>query len=229
MSTLPYCYEYPHPAVTTDCVIFGFDGTKLKVLLIRRGIEPFKGRWAFPGGFLQPDETAETGALRELREETGIGHAYLEQLHTFTDPERDPRERVSRLPTSRSSKSAKCRAATMPTRRNGLPSTKFRNWLSTTTGFSAWQCCDCASASIFVPSVLNYSPRNSRSASCKCSTSHSRSAFRPKKLHKEDVASRTPTELDETTRPTPKREAKLFRFNLENNEELKQKGFKLEF
>ena len=94
MNPLPYCYAYPHPAVTTDCVIFGFDGSQLNVLLIRRGVEPFKGRWAFPGGFLQPDETAETGALRELREETGLESAYLEQLHTFTDPDRDPRERV---------------------------------------------------------------------------------------------------------------------------------------
>ena len=56
-----YCYKYPHPAVTTDCVIFGFDGEKLKVLLIQRGIEPYKGKWALPGGFLKPDESAETG------------------------------------------------------------------------------------------------------------------------------------------------------------------------
>ena len=51
-----YCYRYPRPAVTTDCVVFGFDGEKLNVLLIRRGNEPFKGAWAFPGGFLNMDE-----------------------------------------------------------------------------------------------------------------------------------------------------------------------------
>ena len=56
MEELKYHYKYPHPCVTTDCVIFGFDGTKLNVLLIERGIEPFKGRWAFPGGFLKMDE-----------------------------------------------------------------------------------------------------------------------------------------------------------------------------
>ena len=89
-----YCYQYPHPAVTTDCVIFGFDGTKLKVLLIERGIDPFKGKWALPGGFLRMDEDAEQGALRELMEETGLESAYIKQIHTFTTPNRDPRERV---------------------------------------------------------------------------------------------------------------------------------------
>ena len=62
---LKYCYKYPHPSVTTDCVIFGFDGTKLRVLLVQRGIEPYKGRWAFPGGFMKMDESAEEGALRK--------------------------------------------------------------------------------------------------------------------------------------------------------------------
>ena len=91
---LNYHYKYPHPSVTTDCVIFGFDGTRMKVLLVQRGIEPYKGRWAFPGGFLQMDESAEEGALRELREETGLSGAFIRQFHTFSAPERDPRERV---------------------------------------------------------------------------------------------------------------------------------------
>lgn len=89
-----YQYKYPHPSVTTDCVIFGFDGNKLQVLLVKRGIEPYKGKWAFPGGFLKLDESAREGALRELREETGLTDAYIKQLHTFSEPERDPRERV---------------------------------------------------------------------------------------------------------------------------------------
>ena len=89
-----YCYKYPHPSVTTDCVIFGFDGTRLKVLLVQRGIEPFKGRWAFPGGFMKMEESAEECALRELQEETGLQGAYIRQFHTFTAPHRDPRERV---------------------------------------------------------------------------------------------------------------------------------------
>ncbi len=91
---LKYCYKYPHPSVTTDCVIFGFDGNKLRVLLVKRGIEPYKGRWAFPGGFIKMDESAEDGALRELQEETGLTGAFIRQFHTFSDPNRDPRERV---------------------------------------------------------------------------------------------------------------------------------------
>lgn len=94
MDDKKFCYKYPHPAVTTDCVIFGFDGEKLKILLIQRGIEPYKGKWALPGGFLKPDESAEIGALRELKEETGLESAYIEQFQTYSEPNRDPRERV---------------------------------------------------------------------------------------------------------------------------------------
>lgn len=89
-----YCYKYPHPAVTSDCVIFGFDGVAIKVLLIQRGIEPYKGKWAFPGGFMQIDETVEECAKRELEEETGLKTTSVEQFYTFTDVNRDPRERV---------------------------------------------------------------------------------------------------------------------------------------
>lgn len=89
-----FCYRYPRPAVTTDCVIFGQGEGDLKVLLVKRGNEPFKEIWALPGGFLNSDETAEEGALRELREETGLTDVKVEQLFTFSDPKRDPRDRV---------------------------------------------------------------------------------------------------------------------------------------
>ena len=94
MSEQQFCYKYPHPSVTADCVIFGFDGVAIKILLIQRGIEPFKGKWAFPGGFMKMDETAEECAKRELEEETGLKNASVEQFYTFTDVDRDPRERV---------------------------------------------------------------------------------------------------------------------------------------
>lgn len=94
MEELKYCYKYPRPSVTTDCVIFGFDKEGLSVLLVQRGIDPYKGCWAFPGGFLQMDEDAETGARRELLEETGFQTNSIEQFGTFSAVNRDPRGRV---------------------------------------------------------------------------------------------------------------------------------------
>lgn len=91
---MTYCYDYPRPAVSSDCVIFSFDGKHLNVLLIERKNDPFKGYWAFPGGFLEMDETSEQCARRELEEETGIKDACLEQLYTFSGLNRDPRGRV---------------------------------------------------------------------------------------------------------------------------------------
>jgi 8-oxo-dGTP diphosphatase len=91
---MAYTYQYPRPALTVDCVVFGFDEADLKVLLIERGLEPFKGRWALPGGFVRVEETINDAARRELREETGLENVFLEQLYTFGELERDPRERV---------------------------------------------------------------------------------------------------------------------------------------
>lgn len=90
----PYQYKYEHMAVTTDCVIFTYEDRDLKVLLIRRGLEPFKGEWAFPGGFLRINETAREGALRELFEETKLKDAPIRELGVFSDVDRDPRERT---------------------------------------------------------------------------------------------------------------------------------------
>ena len=90
-----YVYDYPRPAVTTDCVIFGYDVKEgLSVLLVERGGEPYKGCHAFPGGFMNMDENAETGALRELMEETGLEVDSIEQIGCFSDVDRDPRDRV---------------------------------------------------------------------------------------------------------------------------------------
>ena len=99
-----YTYEYPHPAVTADCVVFGYDGKELRVLLIKRGAEKeasttaYVGEWALPGGFIdvEQDKTIAHTAQRELKEETGLklGIKDFKEAATFSDIKRDPRERV---------------------------------------------------------------------------------------------------------------------------------------
>jgi 8-oxo-dGTP diphosphatase len=77
-----------------DCIIFGFDGQSLKLLLIQRGFEPEKGHWSLMGGFIQADEGFEDAASRVLKQLTGLEGVYLEQLHAFGHPGRDPIERT---------------------------------------------------------------------------------------------------------------------------------------
>jgi 8-oxo-dGTP diphosphatase len=89
-----YCYDYPHPAVTTDIVIFTVKDGALQTLLIQRGIEPFKNFWAIPGGFVQEDEDIDTCASRELIEETGAKAVKLRQFGAYGAFGRDPREHV---------------------------------------------------------------------------------------------------------------------------------------
>lgn len=88
-------YEWPRPAVTVDLVLFTVAGTlqdlKLQVLLIQRGLEPFRGRWALPGGFVHEHEDLYAAAQRELAEETGVTDVYLEQVTAVGTPRRDPR------------------------------------------------------------------------------------------------------------------------------------------
>jgi 8-oxo-dGTP diphosphatase len=86
--------DYPRPSVTVDLVILTIAENDLKVLLIRRGQEPYAGRWALPGGFVEMDESLDAAAARELKEEVGVEKVYLEQLYTFGEPDRDPRGRV---------------------------------------------------------------------------------------------------------------------------------------
>lgn len=89
-----YTYRFPRPAVTVDILVFAGKGVNLQVLLIKRKYDPFKGRWALPGGFIEMDETLEKAAIRELLEETGIELKQLTQFRGYDDPHRDPRGRT---------------------------------------------------------------------------------------------------------------------------------------
>ena len=225
-----YCYRYPHPAVTTDCVIFGFDGERLQVLLIERGIEPFKGKWAFPGGFIKMDESAKEGALRELREETGLDNAYIEQFHTFSDPNRDPRERVITiaylaLVRLQEVKAGDDAAAARWFPIDEIPSLAFDHDYILRIALQRLR-----EQLHFQPIGFELLPEKFTMKELQTlyesilGVSFDRRNFSKKMMHLGLL-----TELDETVWPTPKREAKLFKFNSEKYTELKQRGFRIEF
>ena len=90
---MAYTYKYPRPAVTADCIVITREAEP-KVLLIQRGGEPFKGAWAFPGGFIDMDETTEQCAIRELEEETGLRVSDIKQIGAYSKVDRDPRGRT---------------------------------------------------------------------------------------------------------------------------------------
>lgn len=225
-----FCYKYPHPAVTTDCVIFGFDGTKLKILLIRRGIDPYKGKWALPGGFLNPEETAETGALRELKEETNLESAYIEQFHTYSDPDRDPRERVITIAYLALVKLQEVKggddaaeAQWFPV--NEVPQLAFDHDVILRDALSRLR-----ERIHFHPIGHDLLPEKFTIKELQTlyeavlGVNFDRRNFAKKMLHLEIL-----TQLDETVWPTPKRKATLFKFNIAKYHELKQHGFRLEF
>ena len=87
---MPFTYEYARPALSVDCVVFRGD----EILLVERAREPFASHWALPGGFLDVGEELCAGAMRELKEETGLAGIELQQVGAFGDPSRDPREHV---------------------------------------------------------------------------------------------------------------------------------------
>ena len=90
---MEYTYKYPRPAVTADCIVMTKEEVP-KALLIQRGAAPFKGAWAFPGGFMNMDETTEQCAIRELEEETGLKVTKVHQIGAYSKVDRDPRGRT---------------------------------------------------------------------------------------------------------------------------------------
>ncbi len=225
-----FCYKYPHPAVTTDCVIFGFDGTKLKVLLIKRGIEPYKGRWAFPGGFVNMDESCERGALRELKEETGLTGAYIEQFHTFSEPNRDPRERVITVAYY-----ALVRIQDVIGGDDAAQAAWFALDETPQLAFDHDRILREAMKRLrerihFEPIGFELLPEKFTMKELQnlyeaiLDVHFDRGNFSRKMLHFNILR-----QLDETVWPTPKREAVLYSFNIDSYNELKQKGFRLEF
>lgn len=230
METNKFVYDYPHPAVTTDCVIFGFDGSNLKVLLIERGIEPFKGKWALPGGFLKMDETAEEGALRELEEETGLKNAYIRQFHTFTELGRDPRERVITI--------AHYALVRLQEVKGGDDAAQAR-WFAMDEipplAFDHDRILRLAQKMLrerihFEPVGFELLPETFTMKQLQnlyeaiLYVHFDRRNFAKKMYHLELLI-----QTDDMVRTSPKRESQLLRFNKEKYEELKQKGFRLEF
>ena len=225
-----YCYKYPHPAVTTDCVIFGFDGERLQVLLVERGIEPYKGRWAFPGGFLKMDETAEEGALRELKEETGLEGAYMEQFHTFSAPERDPRERVITIAYYALVKIQEVKGGDDAASARWFPLDEIPS-LAFDHDYILRMATQRLREQIhFQPIGFELLPEKFTIKELQLlyeailGINFARRNFAKKMFHLEIL-----TDLEETIWPTPKREAKLYKFNADKYDELKRKGFRLEF
>jgi 8-oxo-dGTP diphosphatase len=225
-----YSYKYPHPAVATDCVIFGFDGMKLKVLLVERGGEPFLGRWAFPGGFMRMEESAEEGAKRELKEETNLTAHYIEQFYTFSAVDRDPRERVLSIAFFALVKIQEV---------VGGDDAKRAQWFAMDEipplAFDHDHILRKATERLrerihFQPIGFDLLPEKFTLKELQMlyeailGVHFDRRNFAKKMLHFDLL-----TQLDETVWPTPKREAFLYSFNKEKYFELKQKGFRLEF
>ena len=225
-----FAYKYPHPSVTTDCVIFGFDGSNLQVLLVERGIEPYKGMWAFPGGFIRMDESCEEGALRELQEETGLKNAYVEQFHTFSDPKRDPRERVITVAYYALVRKQDVKGGDDAARAAWFTLDKVPQLAFDHDSILRKAQKRLRERIHFEPIGFELLPEKFTIKQLQnlyeaiLDVRFDRSNFTKKMLHFNILH-----QLDETVWPTPKREANLYSFNIESYNELKQKGFRLEF
>ena len=161
---MPHTYPYPRAALTVDCVVFGLDESELKILLIERALEPFKSKWALPGGFVRVDETLDEAARRELEEEAGLKDVFLEQLYIFGEVGRDPRERVVSVAYYSLVKLAAhdTKAATDAADARWFPISKVRSSPSTTLTFSQPRWPGSKARCVISPSVSSCCRRGSR-------------------------------------------------------------------
>ena len=226
-----YSYKYPRPALTVDCVVFGFDETELKVLLIQRALEPFKGRWALPGGFVRVGETTDEAARRELAEETGLERIFLEQLYTFGAVNRDPRERIVSVAHYALVKLSdhRARAATDAAHAEWFPISKVPK-----LAFDHAEIL--ATALERLKGKVRYQPIGFELLPPKFTLSqlqHLYEAILETELDKRNFRKKVLSfgllvPLDETLMAGRHRPAQLFSFNAEKYEKLKRKGFNFE-
>ena len=211
-------------------MIFGFDGSELQVLLIERGIEPFKGKWAFPGGFLNMDETAGEGAMRELKEETGLENAYIEQFNTYSEPGRDPRERVITIAHYALVRIQEVKGGDDAAKAQWFPIDEVPQLAFDHDKILRDAMRKLRERIHFEPIGFELLPEKFTMRELQIlyesilGVKFDRRNFAKKMMHYELL-----NQLDETVRPTAKRDALLYSFNKDNYELFKKKGFQLEF
>ena len=230
MKELKFCYRHPHPAVAADCVVFGYDGNNIKVLLIQRGNYPYKSLWAFPGGFMNLNETAEQAACRELKEETGLKNVTVRQLYTFTDLERDPRERVisiayyalvriSEVKAADDAKDARWFSL------NEIPNLAFDHDIILNKALTTLKERICFEPIVFelLPEIFKMSELQNVYENILGIKFDRRNFY--KKMNKLEIL----TEVEGRAKDSSRRIPIFYHFNAEKYAELKQKGFRLEF
>lgn len=230
MKELKFCYRYPHPAVAVDCVIFGYDGNNIKVLLIQRRNYPYKTSWALPGGFINMDETAEEAARRELEEETGLKDVLIRQLYTYTDIDRDPRERVISIAHYALARISEVKAGDDAKNArwfslNEIPNLAFDHDIILNKALNTLR-----ERIYFEPIVFELLPEVFKMSELQnvyeniLGIKFDRRNFY-KKMNKLEIL----TEVEGRAKDSSRRIPIFYRFNAEKYTELKQKGFRLEF
>jgi 8-oxo-dGTP diphosphatase len=228
---MPFSYQYPRAALTVDCVVFGYDESELKVLLIERALAPFKGRWALPGGFVRVDETVDDAARRELEEETGLKDVFLEQLYTFGAVDRDPRERVVSVAYYALVKLSEhqAKAATDATNAEWFPVSKVPKLAFDHAGILA-------TALARLKGKVRYQPIGFELLPSKFTLSQLQQLYEAvleieldkRNFRKKVLSFDLLVPLQETQMVGRHRPAQLFRFDAERYEKLKRRGFNFE-